>query len=176
MAGSRGDGDWLGLLGAAPEAQRPGRGELAVGLGFGVLMPWGADFVQRGSYASLPVLVGIPYGLLITSLLYINQFPGYDADRICAKRHLVVRLGREAARWGYLVLGLASYAALCVVVAVFELPRALLGLLPLPLTLFVARQLFLHAARPWRLEPAIRATLFAAMAQGGILCAVLFLA
>lgn len=57
-----------------------GLGEISVALGFGILIPSGADYVQRGALSLTPVLVGIPYALLVTNLLYINQFPDLRTD------------------------------------------------------------------------------------------------
>ena len=52
-----------------------GLGELSVAAGFGVLIPLGADYVQRGMLSQLPLWAGIPYALLVANLLVINQFP-----------------------------------------------------------------------------------------------------
>lgn len=57
-----------------------GLGELGVAAGFGLLIPVGADLVQRGGFDLAPILAGAPYGLLVTNLLYINQFPDRRAD------------------------------------------------------------------------------------------------
>jgi len=57
-----------------------GLGELCVAAGF-LLITIGVDFVQRGTLAPLPVRAAIPYALLVTAILYINQFPDYRATR-----------------------------------------------------------------------------------------------
>jgi 1,4-dihydroxy-2-naphthoate octaprenyltransferase len=48
--------------------------------------------------------LGVPFGFLTTNILYINQFPDAESDAKTGKNHLVVTLGKKAARWGYLVI------------------------------------------------------------------------
>jgi 1,4-dihydroxy-2-naphthoate octaprenyltransferase len=152
-----------------------GLGEPCVALGFGILIPVGADYVQRGLFDVFPVLAGLPYGLLVANLLYINQFPDRVADELSGKHHWVVRLGPARARWVYLVVALAAYATLVFEVLTGWLPwAALVALLPIALSLPAAYQLLLHAAQPRRLTPAIRLTLLAAMAQGLLLTLALW--
>ncbi|MFH1861911.1 MAG: prenyltransferase, partial [bacterium] len=81
-----------------------GIGEFLVGLCFGTLMMLGAYYVQAQSFSSAVVIASIPVTLLIAGVLYINEFPDYVADRDSGKRHLVVRLGRPRAVYGYLFI------------------------------------------------------------------------
>ncbi|MEM2905402.1 MAG: hypothetical protein QW057_00735 [Candidatus Bathyarchaeia archaeon] len=60
----------------------------------------------KPSWASPPVFC------LIAAVLYINEFPYYNADRAVGKRALAVRLGREKAVRGYEVLLGATYLSL----------------------------------------------------------------
>ncbi len=174
---------WVGLAGlligwaySAPplKLNSRGLGELCVGLGFGVLIPLGADMVQRQAFDWLPVLVGVPYGLLITNLLYINQFPDRRADEACGKHHWVVRLGAERAPWGYVLIAAVSYVWV-IALAYAISPWLLAGLSALPLSIIAAMQLFKFARAPQRLAPAIRLTILAGMVQGSVLSLVLFL-
>ena len=48
--------------------------------------------------------LGFPLGFLITAVIWINQFPDFQADREAQKRNLVVRLGLLPSRWIYLFL------------------------------------------------------------------------
>jgi 1,4-dihydroxy-2-naphthoate octaprenyltransferase len=99
---------WIGLAGlaigwaySAPPLQLNSRGvgELCVAAGF-LLVVAGADYVQRGAFAPLPWLAGAPFALLVTGVLYINQFPDREADRASGKLHWVARLQPVAAAWG----------------------------------------------------------------------------
>jgi 1,4-dihydroxy-2-naphthoate octaprenyltransferase len=175
---------WIGLAGlaigwaySAPPLQlnSRGMGELCVAVGFSLVVA-GADYVQRGAFAPLPWLAGAPYALLVTTILYINQFPDRAADRASGKLHWVARLQPATAAWGYgLILLLAALALLGGIE---------LGVLPLPaMAVFVVwipavrawQQLRRFAATPEQLAPAIRLTLLAAHALPLVLAAILLL-
>jgi 1,4-dihydroxy-2-naphthoate octaprenyltransferase len=110
---------YFGLVGAffayfytAPPlrlAARRGLGELAVGLSFGPLATAGTVFALTGSVATADYLVGVPIGLLTIAILWINEFPDVEADKESGKINAVVALGRERARWGYVLLMVAAF-------------------------------------------------------------------
>jgi len=144
-----------------------GWGELCIALAFGILIPLGADFVQRGSLSMLPVIAGFPFAMLVTNLLYINQFPDLEADAKAGKRHWVVRLGAGRARWIYPLLAIFGYGELLVAVFFGLLPVwTLLGLLAAPLSFLASRDLLRHADEPELLRPAIGRTIGAMMVLG----------
>jgi 1,4-dihydroxy-2-naphthoate polyprenyltransferase len=162
---------WYGLAGlligwaySAPPLRLNSRGlgELCVAAGF-MLIVAGADLVQRGSVALLPWLIGLPYALLVTNILFINQFPDRQADEKSGKLHWVVRLQPVAAARMYALIGLGAAAALVATIALGALPWmaiiALAGMVP---AISAARQLKLHATEPAQLAPAIRSTLASA--------------
>jgi 1,4-dihydroxy-2-naphthoate octaprenyltransferase len=164
----------IGWAYSAPPLLLNGRGlgELSVAIGFGTLIPVGADMVQRGEFSSLPMIAAVPYALFVACLLYINQFPDRKADAAVGKHHWVVRLGPARARWGYLVLISIAYLTLLASVASGVLPAwALLGLVSLPLSLRAAVELLRYAEVPARLVPAIQLTI-AAMVTHGITLSV----
>lgn len=151
-----------------------GLGELCVLLGFlGVVM--GADYVQRRAFSLLPLVVGVPYALLVTNLLYINQFPDRKADAAAGKRHLVLRLPLQKAVLAYPVLAGLAFAWLLFATAIGKLPMlAMLSALPL---LFSARASWLlrrFAARPAHLRPAIQLTLAAMLSHALLLSIIMF--
>jgi 1,4-dihydroxy-2-naphthoate octaprenyltransferase len=151
-----------------------GLGELCVLAGFlGVVI--GADFVQRGTFDTAPLLIGLPYALLVTNLLYVNQFPDRKADAFAGKRHWVVRLPLHAASRVYpLISGLALGVSLALVMQ-HRLPAiTLISALPILLSMRAATILRKHAAQPAALRPAIQFTI-AAMLTHGILLAVLLM-
>lgn len=172
---------WLGLAGtliawaySAPplSLNSRGLGELCIATAFGLLIIVGADYVQREGFALFPLLVAIPYGLLVSSLLYINQFPDRVADARAGKHHLVVRLGARRARWGYLLLVLAANGyLLTMVTAGYFSVWLLLPLLVAPAALAAALLLLRHAAKPSRLVAAIRLTIASVLAHGLLLAA-----
>jgi len=74
-----------------------GFGELVVGFTFGPLITCGTFLVQTGTLTPLVVLASLPLGLLIANVLWINQYPDYEADLQGGKRNGVVRLGKQKA-------------------------------------------------------------------------------
>ncbi len=159
----------LGWGYSAPPLLLAGRGvgELAVALGFGVLIPVGADFVQRETWSTLPLWAGVPYALLVANILYINQFPDFHADAATGKHHWVVRLGLGRARFVYSVIMAVALAVLIVGNQLHVLPDAcLLTIIAFVPAAVAARQLLSLAGTPARLAPAIRLTITAALAYG----------
>ena len=98
---------------------RRGMGELAIFLAFGPLLTLGTGYAISAetigflsSEFYMLLSLGVPFGFLTTNILYINQFPDAESDAKTGKNHLVVTLGKKAARWGYLViLSLAFYSS-----------------------------------------------------------------
>jgi len=86
-----------------------GLGEFFVFLNFGPLMSFGAYLVLTQKIDIEPVVAGSLTGILTAAILYINEFPDFEADSKAGKRHLVVRLGLEKARYGYATLVLLPY-------------------------------------------------------------------
>jgi 1,4-dihydroxy-2-naphthoate octaprenyltransferase len=151
-----------------------GLGELCVATGFGLVVV-GADFVQRGDFALVSIVAAVSYGLLVTNILYINQFPDWRADEAAGKRHWVVILGQHRARWGYLAIGVVAYGFLLWAVGAGLLPRwALIALASGVLTAMAARDLLRYPDRPQLLVPAIKLTIGAAALHGVLLAAALF--
>jgi 1,4-dihydroxy-2-naphthoate octaprenyltransferase len=132
----------LGLLYTAVPVKLSyrGLGELAVFLSFGPLVVAGAYLVQTGRLGAVPFLVSIPAGLMVASILLVNEVIDYDADLRAEKRTLVVILGRRPGYLAFLAVHLAAYVwiALGVFAGLYP-PPALLALLPLIPALVVLR-------------------------------------
>ena len=113
-----------------------GIGEALVGINFGALMTLGAYYVQTQRLAVEPLVASIPISLLIASVLYINEFPDYYADKNVGKNTLVVRLGREKAALIYLLMMLSAYVIISLNVLSGITPiQTLLALTTLPLAI-----------------------------------------
>lgn len=132
-----------------------GWGEISVAVGF-MLMVIGTTVVQQPTTLNLASRVALSYGLLLATLLYVNQFPDRQADAQVGKHHWVVRLSLPRAVLGYLLLVLFAYTSLLVQIGWGELPRAcalaLLTAIPHGLAWLILRQ---HAANPAALRPAL---------------------
>ena len=171
-----GVGVFLGWAYSAPplSLNSRGLGGLCVWMGFlGLVI--GADFVQRGSFSWQPVFVGFSYALLVTNLLFINQFPDCNADDLAGKRHWVVRLSPATAVRIYPILVLFAFAWSVVMVYLQKLPAiTLLAALPLLLALRATLLLQQHYAEPEKLRPAIQLTLLAMLSHAFLLTLLLF--
>lgn len=115
-------------------------GELAVATGFGPLMVLGSYYVQAQKLSWPVFLISLPIGLLIALVLFINEFPDYQADKTVGKRTLVVVLGKKrAVVWFHLLL-LTVYLLIVFLVVFRALPvSSFLVFFSLPL----ARRAFL---------------------------------
>lgn len=132
-----------------------GLGELLVGASFGPLLVAGAYFVQAGTVSVNVVAASVPVALLITAVLYINQFPDYEADLAVGKAHWVVRLGTEKALPGLAGLLVATPLSIAVFVVLGLAPwTTLAALLTAPLALKALRIARAHHASPLELRPA----------------------
>lgn len=160
---------WLGLIGIASgilytappfKLVSRGFGELLIGLNFGVLMTLGSYYCQTGSFAWLPVFASIPVALLITAVLYINEFPDYVADKAVGKRHLVARLGRKGAVVGYYLLLALTYVFVGVGVVLKMLPVwGIAVFLTIPLAIKAIKVIRANYDNPVGLAPANSATI-----------------
>ena len=89
---------------------RRGLGELTIFLCFGPLLTIGSAIAMSTNtivvdYQNLRdfFLIGLPLGLLTTNILFINQFPDHNSDKITGKINLVVLLGKKLSRWIFLL-------------------------------------------------------------------------
>ncbi len=152
-----------------------GAGEAAITGGW-LLVVLGTDFVQRGEFAARPLVAGLPFALLVAAILYLNQFPDVQADAAAGKRTLIVRLGPQTARWGYVALTASAYLWLAFAVILEALPAwCAAGLLPAVLSFGASRRLLEEAGNPSALAPAIRQTIAAANVNGLLIAITLAL-
>ena len=166
-------GLFLGWAYSAPPLRLNSRGlgEACIWLAW-MIVAAGTDYVQRAEASALPWIASAGYALLVTNVLFINQFPDARADAAAGKRHWVVRLGADRAARAYLSIGIAANACVIAGVASGALPAtALAALLALPLTLRAAAELARRRNDVARLAPAIKATIGAALAHAALLSA-----
>ncbi|OPX38419.1 MAG: 1,4-dihydroxy-2-naphthoate octaprenyltransferase [Desulfobacteraceae bacterium 4484_190.2] len=120
----------IGLLGVAAGwsySARPlqlmsrGWGEICIFFAFGPFITLGAYYVMSGSLNWAAFALGFPQGFLITAVIWINQFPDYEADRDAGKKNLVVRLGPKLSRYPYCVIMLAAFIIVIFLIGVVGL-------------------------------------------------------
>jgi 1,4-dihydroxy-2-naphthoate octaprenyltransferase len=91
-------------------------GEIFAGLGFGPLLVLGSYYVQTGRYSWETLVASLAPGILTSNLLFLNEFPDWQADQKGGRRHFVISLGKKDASYLYVVLLTASY--LCILAGV----------------------------------------------------------
>jgi 1,4-dihydroxy-2-naphthoate polyprenyltransferase len=117
-----------------------GLGELVAGLNCGPLVALGSYLVQTGAFSWIPLLIALPPGLLVGTILWINQIPDAEVDGRHGKRTWAVRIGKEKAARLYPVLLTLMYLTVLTEVATGILPfAALLVLISIPLAFKAAR-------------------------------------
>ncbi len=113
-----------------------GFGELCIFLAFGPVLTLAAGYALTGVLDLRQALLGVLPGYLITAVLWINEFPDFEADSQARKRNLVVILGKRNARWGYVALMFLPFVSAVVLVALGLLPLVSLAVfLALPIVL-----------------------------------------
>ncbi|OGX23637.1 MAG: hypothetical protein A3J51_06885 [Omnitrophica WOR_2 bacterium RIFCSPHIGHO2_02_FULL_45_21] len=83
---------------------KKGLGELSVAIAFGPIMLSGVYYVQAQSVDLEIILIGCLMGLLAGSVLWLNEIPDYEADKVTGKTNWVVRLGKKRASYTYAAL------------------------------------------------------------------------
>jgi len=109
-----------------------GMGEIAAGIAYGPLLLLITYMIQTGGINAKILLVSIPIALLVISIVWINQYPDYEADMEAKKKTLLVRLGKEKGLVVYQLLFAAAFISIIIVSFVFQNPFWLLGLISAP--------------------------------------------
>ena len=86
-----------------------GVGEVLIFFAFGPFITLGTYYVITNNLSWPAFLLGIPHGFLIMAVIWINQFPDYQADKEANKKNLVVRLGLSKARYVYSLMMLLPF-------------------------------------------------------------------
>lgn len=130
---------------------------MAPGLGFGVFMVMGSDYVLSGSYSLAGFVASLVPTFLVSNLLLLNQFPDVEADRSIGRRHLVVVSGLKVAAGVYVLFLALAFLSLVAGVALNLLPATcLMGLGTMVLAIPAAAGAIRHCEDPDRLILAMR--------------------
>ncbi len=95
---------------------------LAPGIGFGILMVVGTQFVLQGHYSAYSFFVAIIPFSLANNLLLLNQYPDIEADRRIGRQHLPIAYGIKASN--------ITYAVFIFITLITIVSGILLGYLP----------------------------------------------
>ena len=123
-----------------------GFGDPLVYLAMGMLMTWGAYFVQIQQWSWHAFAASVPVGLLVVSILNMNNVRDYEDDMAVAKRTVVVRFGRAFGQRYHAVLLYGAYVATLIFALVGLLPLVTIGVfVTLPVAYGIVRDT-LHAS------------------------------
>lgn len=86
-----------------------GLGELFVAIK-GAMIVLGTFYVQSPSLEPAAMYVGAIVGILSATVLFVNSFPDYEADRSKGRRTLVIVVGKKTAAAVYPAFMVAAYA------------------------------------------------------------------
>ena len=119
-----------------------GFGDLFVFIFFGLIAVPGTYYLQTGSLTELSLCLGAALGMLVTSILVVNNLRDRDADIISGKKTLAVRFGKTFSKIQFILLVMLPF------VLPFHLWRQwnkmsfLLTLFTLPIAVHLIIQLF----------------------------------
>jgi 1,4-dihydroxy-2-naphthoate octaprenyltransferase len=134
-----------------------GIGELTMFLGYGPIITTWAYFVHAGVITGEILLIGAVPGLLMWTMILINEIPDYEEDRAAGKRNMVYRLGPKNTK----NLFIASLAAVYVYVTILLIagvlpPLSTLAFLGAPLAVAAAAAANRHYLDPIKIATANR--------------------
>jgi len=133
----------------------PALSEIVAGSGFG-LMGLGVYVTQTGLIDAAGIAILIPITILVALLLFLNEFPDAEVDRVGGRRHIVILLGKRGSAWLYVAGEAATYASIVIAVAVGAAPfPVLLSLLSLPIAYKAGRLTLKNYNRTRDLVPAL---------------------
>lgn len=124
-----------------------GFGEVGLLVNFGPVIVLGSYYVQAKTFAWEPLIASLVPGLMMWSMIIINEIPDYETDRRGGKWNLVARFGRETGAALYAAGLFIAYGVLAVSGFLKILsPFVLLGLISLPLAVqsFVIMKRYLN--------------------------------
>jgi len=132
-----------------------GLGELAQLLCFGPGIGIGAYFVQAQRFSWEAFWGTLPFGIMLFSMITINEIPDYFEDRRGGKLNLVARFGRETGVWLFITSLLSAYAVISVGVIFGRIPvLGLISLLTLPIAYKTISILKAYYREPMKMAPA----------------------
>jgi len=128
-----------------------GLGEIAQLLCFGPGIGLGAYYVQTQKISWEAFWGTLPFGIMLFSMITINEIPDYVEDRKGGKLNLVARFGREAGVWLFIVSLLSAYGVILAGVLLEKIPPlGLLSLLTLPIafkTIWILKTFYRESAQ-----------------------------
>ncbi len=150
-----------------------GLGELFVAIK-GAMIVLGTFYVQAALIEPAALYVGAIVGLLSATVLYVNAFPDFEADRSKGKRTLVIVLGRQKASILFPAFVIAAYSLIVIGIPLgYTKIYSLAGLVSIPLAAKAALALRSDHETTIGLVPTMGATVTYSRITGFVLAASL---
>ncbi|HUL36751.1 MAG TPA: prenyltransferase [Thermodesulfobacteriota bacterium] len=132
-----------------------GLGEIAQLICFGPAIGLGAFYVQAQRVSWEAFWGTLPFGIMLFSMITINEIPDYFEDRKGGKLNLVARFGREAGVWLFILSLLSAYGAILTGVVLGKIPvLGLISLSTFPIAYKTISVLRAHYQVPLKMAPA----------------------
>ncbi|MGB9627501.1 MAG: prenyltransferase [Thermodesulfobacteriota bacterium] len=132
-----------------------GLGEIAQLLCFGPGIGLGAYYVQTQRVSWEAFWGTVPFGIMLFSMITINEIPDYLEDRWAGKLNLVARFGKEAGVRLFILSLLSAYGAIIAGLILRKIPLiGLISLLTLPLAYKTISILRRYYEDPTKMAPA----------------------
>ncbi len=152
-----------------------GLGELFVAIKSAMIVI-GTFYVQTGLIDMAALYVGIIVGTLSASVLFVNSFPDYDADRDNGRRTLVIILGKKRGAKLLPLLVSVSYGLIVVGILLgYTKLYSLISFVSIPVAVRAIRQLEENNQNVEKLVPAMTTTLLYSRITGILLAISLLL-
>jgi len=132
-----------------------GLGEIGLLLNFGPIIGLGAFFVQAQQLSIEAFLATLPCGIMLFSMIVINEIPDITEDKLAGKLTLVARFGKKAGVKLYFSSWILTYSTILLSVLFRVLPwPTLLSFISIPFVIDSNRILFKYYNQPTLLIPA----------------------
>ncbi|MFX0115062.1 MAG: prenyltransferase [Candidatus Hodarchaeota archaeon] len=149
-------------------------GEMLIGINFGPVGVLGAYYVQNPEFNLAnfisPLIASVPVGMLIFTVVWINEVPDSRADEQAGKMTLVVRIGRKTAVSLLPLQFLLAYSWIILFVFIGVLPyTTLIALVTFPLLPKISFFSLHNYEEGQKLEPANAMTVLVHVVTGILL-------
>ncbi len=132
-----------------------GLGEIGLLLNFGTTIGLGSYFVQSQKIGFEPFVATLPLGIMLFSMIVINEIPDYQEDRLAGKLTLVARYGKKTGVKLYIISWVFTYGIIILASLLGVMPLCgLLSLISMPLALRSIWSLRRDFENPRALAPA----------------------
>ena len=132
-----------------------GLGEITQLLCFGPGIGLGAYYVQAQRISWEAFWGTLPFGIMLFSMITINEIPDYFEDRKGGKLNLVARFGRKTGVWFFILSLCSAYASILAGVILRRIPiLGLISLLTLPIAFKTILILRTYYEEPMKMSPA----------------------